>query len=299
MPVVETKPDAEVPAAAPEKEAEQPGESATPATEETQEVSEQSGEPAKRESRGVQKALDRLTAEREAERQLRLAAEEREKSLLKALETKTPVPEPVVEDTEPQWPNRVDYPDDVSWQGAVQQFTNDRIDWSARKAVEEDRKQQEEVRSRQQQEEAARAAMVAHGERLAQAREKYADFSETLDGSDVVLTSEVLSNVLRFDENGAEFAYYLAKHPEEAKRIDALPIPKQLMELGKIAAKLEVAPPPAPEPAKEPALTRAPPPIKPTRASSETPPKDPNSMSMEEYAAHYKKREEAKRVTRH
>ena len=82
MPVVEAKPDVvvEVPAAAPEEEAEQLEESATSTTEETK-VSEQSGEPAKKESRGVQKALDRLTAEREEQKRRAEAAEERERAL--------------------------------------------------------------------------------------------------------------------------------------------------------------------------------------------------------------------------
>src|SRR3990172_4809578 len=97
LPVVETKPDAqnegappELPAAGeeakPAETPEQPGESATPATE------EHPGEPAKKESRGVQKALDRLTAEREEQRRRAEAAEQRLDRALTALERSTGEP---------------------------------------------------------------------------------------------------------------------------------------------------------------------------------------------------------------
>lgn len=309
IPKIEVKPDSQnaAPADAPAEEQEQPAESATAATEEgaDEEPSEQSGEPAKK-SRGVQKALDRLASEREAEKQLRLAAEEREKQLLEALKAgKAPPvdPEPKADaESEPQWPNRTDFADEVSWQNAVQKYTGDRIDWAAKKAVEADRKAQAEEQARTQQEQSAQVAMKAHNERIDKAKEKYADYSDAVAQSQVTFTSPVIPQVLRHDESGADLAYYFAKNPDEAARIDALPIPSQLMELGVIKATKLAAEIPSLASAEvrpKPEISSAPPPIKPNRVSSAKAAKDPNEMSMEEYAAMRKAQQKAQGATRH
>ncbi len=286
MPVVETKPDSQAAEPEPKKaeEPEQPAESATAATE-----PEQTGEPAKKESRGVQKALDRLTAEREAEKRRAEAAEARLDKALQALEQTTVKPadaKPESDDTGPVRPSRNDFPDPDSWDAALIAYAEEKAVWTARKeikALDADRRDAEQTRAI---EEGQRVAREAYNGRVSKVLDKYPDFKEVAESPDVEI-SMPMAHAIIHSERGPDLQYYLGKNPAEAKRITALSPPLQLVELGLILGKLDAPAPPKP-------LSAAPKPISPITPAAEKSAKDPSEMSMDEYKAYTLARDRGK-----
>lgn len=91
-------------------------------------------------------------------------------------------------------------------------------------------------------------------EKVAAVEEKYDDFDEVVGQ----ITPDLPFTAAIFEaENGADVAYYLGKHPKEAKRIAELSPLSQIREIGKLEAKLLA------EPAKPKAPSKAPAPITP------------------------------------
>ena len=91
------------------------------------------------------------------------------------------------------------------------------------------------------------------------AYEKYEDFA--------VVVGEIKPNspwtvALMQSENGTDVAYHLGSNLKEAQRIAALPPVQQILEIGRLSAKLAVAPPVAKQP------SGAPPPINPVSGTS-------------------------------
>lgn len=284
MPVVETKPDAqnEVPAEpTPEKvEAEQSGESATPATD------EQDGQPT--EPRGVGKALAQLRQQRkEAEAE---AAKEREQRIrleerLKMMEERKP-PEPEVVQEEPAQPDRADFPDPDTWEQAMLDYVKQRASWEAKTEIkrvqDQARKEADEIAAKAE----VQKSIDGFNERLSKTKEKYPDFDQVVDTPDVFV-SPVVNQVIINSPDGAELQYLLGKNPAEAQRILALPYGDQLIEAGKLLAKANTPTKP---------ISAAPPPITTlkTTISPADSRKDPEDMSMEEYAVYRYEREKAR-----
>jgi len=297
MPVVETKPDASppkeeatkdeaVPPAEEAGEAEQSGESATPATEGTP------GQPAEQKpARGVGKKIQELTKRaEEAERKAR-EAEENLTRTLKAIEDgrmhepKSDDKPEVETDPEPARPNKADFSDPEAWDAAVIQYADEKAAWTARREVKAAREADEKQRFERAQAEAQKATQEAFQARVDKTVEKYPDFHEVAESPDVKITMAMAHAIVNH-EQGPELQYHLGKHPEEAKRISALPIAAQLVELGVIAAGFRNQAAPVAEaaaPAKP--ITSAPAPIKPVTQGTGTVAKDPSEMSMDEYAA--------------
>ena len=90
-----------------------------------------------------------------------------------------------------------------------------------------------------------------------------------------------MASAIAHSEEGPEIAYYLGNHPEEAERISKLVPQLQLVELGKIVARLTPTDKPK-------TVSAAPAPGKPIKASSETT-VSPEEESMEAYASRRKK----------
>lgn len=294
MPVVETKPDASpappkddakpaTEAAVPPEEsdeddtgeAEQSGDSATPATEASP------GQPAK--PRGVGKKIAELTAARErAERQAE--GERQEKLRLLALLEAQGKPEATEEqqqEQEPAKPARADYADEAQWVEAMSAYAENMAGFIARREVAKERSRMEEE-SRLSALKSERAkAIEAYQSRVEKAKEKHADFDEVA-YSDVQVSAAIAAAIEHSDD-GPELQYYLGAHPEEAQRLNKLPAPLQLVELGKIALKL--ATPPAAAEKPQPPLSAAPRPPKPLAGVEQQPVKDPSEMNMDEYAA--------------
>ena len=302
MPVVETKPDSSAPpdavdtedieeSAAPGHEDDDAGntgdlESATESTE------EDTGAPeGKKKSRGVQKKLDELR--REAEDAKRMAAQEREErmKLTEALlrnQTQVEAEVHAAEDVAPVKPDRVDYPDDDQWDAAMLDYSERRAQHIARQEIRETIERERQQAERRAIEQAQQQERERHQKRVETAVEKYPDFHEVAENPNVHVSMVVAHAILQ-SETGPDIQYYLGANPGEAKRIMALTPPMQLVELGKIEAKLTAPPPPAPTTPKPP-ISNAPPPIRPLKTGDAEPlTKDPGQMSMDEYIAMRKK----------
>jgi hypothetical protein len=79
-----------------------------------------------------------------------------------------------------------------------------------------------------------------------QARSKFADYdAKVIDGAHNWPCTQEMAEAIRTSDAGGELAYHLASHPDEARRITALPPIAQVRELGRIEARLETpkAPP--------------------------------------------------------
>lgn len=134
------------------------------------------------------------------------------------------------------------------------------------------------------------SAVKTFNERAEKLRTEHEDFDE-------VIEAEVFSPVMRAallkSETGPEIAYFLGK-PEnwkEADRIRNLPLEMQPYELGKLETKLLVA-----KQTKK--ITDAPPPIKPVGMTGGSE-KDPSKMTIEEWMAWDKQKEEDKRKSQY
>lgn len=287
MPVVETKPDAtnegkppalDTPAAAPDEGAQQPEESATSATEEAP------AEPAKKESRGVQKALDRLTAEREEQKRRAEAAEERLDRALAALEQTTGKPAAEgkqAADTDnpaPVKPDKQEFTDPDAYEAALEKFYDERAQWTVRKELQAKQAEEAERAQKEAIEQQQKVILEAHTKRVEAAKAKYADFDESLAGVEVPGLAGI---AMQHSEQGVEMMYHYAKHPEEAKALFNLSPPLMIMELGRLAERLA-----APQ---RPTISAAPPPINSRRPSSVPQAKSPEDETMEEYAARRQK----------
>lgn len=305
VPVIETKPDAtpapkqeEAEAVSPEKseQTEQPGESATPATD------EDSGQPAEEKApRGVGKALAEQRKQiREAERRAE-AAEARLDRALAALERagagEKPAPvdreaTQVDSDPEPVRPSKADFPDPDAFEQALMDYAEQRATWTAKQEVARLQRQTAEEQQAAAIREAQQAAQQAYVARIEKVKADMPDWDEVASSPDVQVSVPMAAAILH-SENGPRLQYYLGKNPQEAQRIRELSPPLQLLELGKLEAKLTAAPAP------KPVVSAAPAPIKPISGGSPSSTKDPENMSMEEYAAYRRAQLNPSRPARH
>ena len=287
MLVVETKPDVVVPKAEPdlfpepEVEVLETDEGKTEVESATAPESKSASDEPKK-AKGVQKRLDELVKQREEANERAKAADERLEQALRALEAAGKREEKVVPpDPEPQRPTRSAYPDQDQWEQEMLDYADKKAAWTAKREVKAARDEQERQTETKEIEESQRLTREAYAGRLVKIKEKYADFSEVAETETKI--SMPMAHVIIHSENGPELQYYLAKNPAEIERITKLTPPLQLMELGKIEAKLIVPEAPAPKP-----ISVAPKPIKPITAGSESMPKSPENESMDEYAARRK-----------
>jgi hypothetical protein len=126
---------------------------------------------------------------------------------------------------------------------------------------------------------------------LASATEHVAELVEDY-GPDVL---NVVDRYAIYDaDNGPAINHFLAAHPDELRRIVALPVPQQLAALGKLDERLNAATS-TPAPAARPAVSSAPAPIKPVGGS---PTSSTVSPEDESYTAYKARREREERVAR-
>ncbi len=86
--------------------------------------------------------------------------------------------------------------------------------------------------------------------KVTKAEQKYEDFDEVV--GELQPTTPWAVAIMDTD-NGADVAHYLGKNIAEAKRIMALPPNRQVLEIGRISARLEMTPPAPKTPSKAPA----------------------------------------------
>jgi len=139
-------------------------------------------------------------------------------------------------------------------------------DWRAEKIIAERERQQAQARIQAEQQEIAQA----WEKRLEGASSRIEDLTEVLGKSEVNVPAHVHNFILESDR-GPEIAYYLALHPDEARRIGGMRQIQAIKALDKLEVDLdadfsdEAAPaakaPPAPKKSK------APPPVEPVKSA--------------------------------
>lgn len=117
-------------------------------------------------------------------------------------------------------------------------------EWEAKQRAAESNKQRERL-------------LTAWEEKADKAADKYDDFSTVV--GELQPVNPLTTAIMEVD---AGVAYHLAKHPKEAERIAALSPISQILEIGRLEAKL------AAEPEKPKAPSKAPAPIKPLSGAS-------------------------------
>jgi hypothetical protein len=112
--------------------------------------------------------------------------------------------------------------------------------------IEQERAADQRSQSQRSRQDAEKETLRKHQERVAKAKAAtLKDFDEVMEGAkDLPITRDMHTAIVT-SEQGPELAYHLAKHPDEVKRIAALPPIRQIAELGKIEAALEAAARPA------------------------------------------------------
>jgi hypothetical protein len=300
VPIVETKPDA-TPAPVADKAEAVADKAETHSESATEPEKEPSANDEPQKAKGVQKRLDELT-KRARE------AEEREKRLLALLEKQSGAPaetqpsqeEAPAEDAAPVRPNKADYSDQEVYEQALEDYFDQKARFVARQELAAAQEEAEVKRRDEEVGQARQAVQSAYKERMEVTAAKYSDFKQVAESPDVIVSIPMAAAILH-SENGPEVQYYLGKNPQEAQRIFNLAPPLQLIELGKIEARLTATPAPAPKPEVKaepaPSVSKAPAPIKPiSQGTQAAVSKDPGEMSMDEYAAWRKERDKSARA---
>lgn len=313
IPVIETKPDSQP---APEVKAEAkaepkveakveaaPDEGKKPAesapAEQPEDLSAIDRDEGKPKPQGVQKKIDELTRNwREAERREEAQRQEtlRVLALLEKGTKTEEKPAATETDPEPQRPDRGAFADITAYEEALANYADSKAAWSAKHAVKEALAEEAQKTEQRQIAEGQRLAREAYAQRIEKATEKYSDYKQVAESPDVMVSMPMAHAILH-SEHGPELQYHLGKNPEEAKRISLLSPPLQLMEMGLLVARLTApAAKEAPAPQQKPQISAAPKPLKPLESKSEPVSKNPQDMSMDEYAAYVEQRDRPKRA---
>lgn len=172
-------------------------------------------------------------------------------------------------------PRREDFddPDDYiaakSAHAAAEMLDNRRVSDLEREAAE--RSESEKRLIAQQRQEAAQN-WAAQAE---EAREKYADFEAVVTAPDLPVTDE-MAFMLGMSDNGADVAYFLGTHKEQARAIAAMPVPEMVGAMRMLEQFVSIQ---KPRPRTQ---TRAPEPITPVKPKGTTG-KNPEDMTPAEY----------------
>ncbi len=200
---------------------------------------------------GVQRRIDELVREREEERaeRRRLAAIlERTVSGGKADQSQVQK-----EPDAPKPPREEDYPDHAAFQEALLDY---KVDLRLAERESRDRQTRETEQRQNEQAQASQEGQRRAAKMMETARAKFADFDDVVIANKALEITPVMVDAMGLEEkHGHDVAYYLGKVPEEAARIAALPPAHQILEIGKLAAKIEAA--------GRKKITKAPPPAKP------------------------------------
>lgn len=128
-------------------------------------------------------------------------------------------------------PRREDFEDESD-------FIVARAKHEARRELQAEIEAQQRQQSQQAQQTAQSQVQQAWDAQVTQALDRHEDFEEVAYTAPI---SDQVAEQIRHMETGAEVAYFLGKHPDEARRISGLSLFGQARELGKIEARLESA----------------------------------------------------------
>lgn len=258
--------------------------------EEEPEKAEKKDETPAWQKREITKARNR---QREAESRASTLEERLDKALT-ALEKAAREP-PKIE-AEPR-PERSKYDD-------PDKYESDLVAWSARTAakvtqaqIEKNTQEREQSETRAKQDKAQaeqqKELSDAWGKAVTVGEEKYPDYHEVAEARNVPITPAMAFSIMQENLDsgrGFEIAYYLGKHPEQAKQIASLPEHRQSIAIGRLAERLEEKPE---------KVSKAPPPPKPVGSKSAARSTPREEKSMEEYAKERNAQIRAERANPH
>ncbi len=212
--------------------------------------------------KGVQKRIDKLTQQR-YEREARI----------RELEAQISENERKAQASQPD-------PDPSQFE-TLEQYLDAKVEFEAGKRLREI-EQQRTI----QQKNAERLA--GFNERSAAVRQANPDFDAVLQSAAIGVSDAVMETILESDD-GPAVAYHLAKNPTELYRLNAMTERQQVLELGRISARLSTKVP-------ERKVTQAPPPAPAVKATGSVSKYGPD-MTDKEYDD-YRKRQDAQRKRR-
>lgn len=225
--------------------------------------------------KGVQKRINKVTkARRTAEREAAKLREEN--AYLKGLADRDDKEE--LKEEEPEVnvaPKEEDYEDMADYYRALGAFEGKKAakeEIAAEKARDkaDDAKTTKDTR-KEKHRERVEAAMGVH--------EDYAEKVFVDDGS-LPISEEMYENIVD-SEKGAEVAYYLAEHPDEAQEIYDLDSPRAVSRaMGRIEDKVKV---PIPQKSTGKSISKAPPPISPSKGGKSDPPGLRDDMPIDDW----------------
>jgi len=162
---------------------------------------------------------------------------------------------------EPQKPADSGEPKRESFE-SYEAYLEARADYRADRKVDERLAKEREQANARNAETEQRKVNESFQKRIQEVAKEIEDFEDVLASSEAPMTRAMSEAILHSDE-GPKLAYHLAKNPDEAERIAALPAARQAVEIGKLEAKLGAAEKPQ---TKTP--SKAPEPIKPVTGKS-------------------------------
>lgn len=266
-------PESQVELPAPDASVEQP-EDGLPNEAESSTAAEESGDSSPRPKKdGVSERINELTRlRREAERNAQYWREQ-------AMRQTPAKPETVTTEAPKAAPKLEDFNyDEAAYQAALTAHVTTE---AARQVREEFRKEQEQLTQKQK--------VESWRKRAADFSAKTPDYEDTAYGAPI---PDEAADIIMDCENGPEIAYYLGKHPDEAKALEGMSEAGMARAIGRLEVRLSV--PPAPAPAPKP-VSKAPPPtpkIEATEGAPRVSTTSPDSDSMSD--AEWVKAEQAR-----
>lgn len=182
--------------------------------------------------------------------------------------------------------NSDDLEPDVEKYESLTDFYKDHSRWAARQEVKAFRKEQEERAKAESAKSAEQAKLSDFHKREDEFSKAAPDYQEIIDENSDYMVSAGLKEAVLASEHGPEIIYTLFKNKTELNRINSLNLVQQVLEIGKLEAKLSKS-------EQKPEVktkTAAPPPPKPvgTRSPGKVV-KDPSDMSPDEYLEYRRK----------
>lgn len=167
--------------------------------EKSEEKSEGKQDPDEHRQNKLQRRFDKLTREKY---EAKAEADALKKVLAMVQQGQGPA-----QSQAPQRPQRDQFKNDEEWVEALAEYKVElALQKKGNKSEKEDDNEPE----------------VDWDELVEEAREKHDDYDDVVQGSDVKIKNQGMEQAITSSNVGPEIAYYLAKHPKEARRIDHL-----------------------------------------------------------------------------
>lgn len=209
------------------------------------------------------------SAQRRAKQKARVESLEAEVRRLADLVATTDRTKPLTDELGPR-PERDKYEDEA-------EYAADLAAWKTEERILARQKKTHETTSTAVRSDAAAAKMNLFKERAMALSDRYPDIEAKVFNDPSLPMSATMAETIMESEKGPEIAYHLSANRELAQRIKSMTPLAAAMEIGRIEAKLSLP--------KSRTETKAPPPPPTVKGSVKGPAKDPEKMSMSEYAA--------------